>query len=99
LECSRGIGKSKEHYSGLKESSVSFESSFPLVAVFDANIVISPSGPSYVKFGEPSFSDELTDKFLYEWKGVCVSHSVIVKLAVILHQSLFAVLLLDEKEG
>ena len=42
LERCGGIGKSKEHYCWFKEAFVCDEGSFPLVAVFDANIVISP---------------------------------------------------------
>ena len=39
--CGR-IGKSEEHYCWFEEAFVSDESSFPLVAVFDVDIVIAP---------------------------------------------------------
>ena len=43
LECSWGVGKPKEHNSWFKESFVGNESSFPLVAVFDMDVVVAPS--------------------------------------------------------
>ena len=49
LECHWGVGKSKEHYRWFKEAFVHDEGSFPLMAVLDANIVVSPAD---VKLGE-----------------------------------------------
>src|SRR6267154_3607462 len=58
LESGWRISESKEHNSGLKESSVCLEGCFPLIAIFDANIIISPS---HIEFSEPLFLDELGD--------------------------------------
>ena len=43
LESCRRIGKSEEHYCWFEEAFVSDESSFPLVAIFDVDIVIAPA--------------------------------------------------------
>ena len=43
LDHGRGIHESKEHDHGFKESSVSDESRFPLMTVFNANVVVPPS--------------------------------------------------------
>ena len=49
LECHRGVGKSKEHYCWFKEAFVRNEGSLPLVAVFGADVVVTPID---VKLGE-----------------------------------------------
>ena len=49
LECRRGVGKPKKHYCWLKKAFMHNEGSFPLVTIFDANIVITPMD---VKLGE-----------------------------------------------
>src|SRR6202453_4801842 len=47
LEGCGGVAKSKKHDSGLKESISCFERRFVFIALFDSNVVVSPS---YVKF-------------------------------------------------
>ena len=42
LECGWGVGKPKEHNSWFEESLMGDEGGFPLVAVFDADIVVAP---------------------------------------------------------
>ena len=49
LKGSGGVGEAEEHYSGFEEPFVGDESCFPLVAIFDSYIVVSPSN---VKLGE-----------------------------------------------
>ena len=58
LESGRRISESKEHNSGLKESLVRLEGCFPLISIFDADIIISPS---HIEFSEPLLLDELGD--------------------------------------
>ena len=57
-----GVGHAKEHDSRFIESPVGNEGSFPLVTIFDLDIVISPL---YVKLGEDlgifEFVDEVGD--------------------------------------
>ena len=43
LEGGGGVGKPKEHDSGFEESFMGDEGRFPLVAIFDSYIVVSPS--------------------------------------------------------
>ena len=44
-----GIGHAEEHDSGFIKSSVGDEGSFPLIALLDSDVVVSPS---YVKLSE-----------------------------------------------
>ena len=43
LEGGWGVGEAEEHNHGLEETSIRFESCFPLIAIADAYVVISPS--------------------------------------------------------
>src|SRR6267154_3410806 len=58
LESGWRISESKEHNSGLKESSVCLEGCFPLIAIFYADIIISSL---HIKLSEPLLLDELGD--------------------------------------
>ena len=49
LEGGRGVGESEEHHRGFEKSFVSDEGRLPLVAILDADIVISPPN---IEFGE-----------------------------------------------
>ena len=49
LEGGGGVGKSEEHYGWFEEPLMGDEGSFPLVAIFDSYVVISPSD---VELGE-----------------------------------------------
>ena len=42
LECCRRVGESEEHYCRFEEAFLCNEGGFPLMAIFDANIVIPP---------------------------------------------------------
>src|SRR6266403_4203080 len=84
LERGWGISESKEHYSGLVESFVAFEGSFPFVSFFNVNIVVSPS---YVKLGEPLFSHKFVNKFLDEGQWVRVPDGPFIDLLVVLDWS------------
>ena len=44
-----GVGEAEEHDSGFRKAFVGDEGSFPLVTIFDSDIVIAPSD---VEFGE-----------------------------------------------
>ena len=90
-----GIHESKEHNSGLEESSVCLECGFPLVAILYLDIVVSSL---YVKLGEPLLSNKLTNKLFNERKGIGVSYSVLIEPAIILYQSLLAIFLFDKEE-
>ena len=49
LESGRGIGETKEHHDWFKESFMCDEGSFPLMPIFDSDIIVSPSN---VELGE-----------------------------------------------
>ena len=69
LECRWGVGESKEHHSWFKEAFMCDEGGLPLVAIFDANIVVPPAD---IKLGEQFGIFELIDKVgdEREWVGV-----------------------------
>ncbi len=43
LESSRRVSESKEHHHGFKQTPISSECHLPLVSLFDAYIIVSPS--------------------------------------------------------
>ena len=49
LEHCWGVGESKAHYSWFKEALMCDKGSLPLVAIFDADVVVSPAD---IKLGE-----------------------------------------------
>jgi hypothetical protein len=67
-----------------------------LISILDANIVISPAD---IKLGEPNFSVELLDKFLYKRKGVGVSDGEVVKTSIVHDGTVLSVFLLGKEEG
>ena len=95
LKCGRGIGKSEEHHCWFEEAFVRDEGGLPLMAIFDANIVIPPTD---VKFGEQfgvfEFVDEIRDEG--EWIGVV--GGMFVQVSIILTGVEAAVFLLDKEE-
>ena len=95
LESGGGIGEAKEHYSGLKESLMGDKGSFPLMSIFDSDIIVSPSD---VELGEDFRPLEFIDKVGNEGKGVCITDSVFVDVAIVLTRSEATVLFFDKKK-
>ena len=95
LEGGGRIGETKEHYGWFEESLMSNESSFPLVPIFDLDIVISPTD---VKFGEDLCPLEFIDEVGNEWKGVCVTDCVFVNISVVLTGVEATILLFNKEE-
>ena len=91
-----GVGHAEEHDSGFIESLVGNEGGLPLVAVFDLDIVISPS---HIKLGKDLGIFEFVDEVRDQGKGVCISDSMTVKVSVVLTGSEASILFLDEEEG
>ena len=81
LESGGSIAEPKEHDSGFKESQGGDESSFPLIFLSDANVVISPMN---VKFGEQGGFFHIIDEFGNQGERVGISDSVGVQVVVIL---------------
>ena len=75
---------------------MSDKGSFPLVSIFDANIIIPPVN---IEFGEDFHSLEFVDEIGDEEKGVCVADSMFVDIVVVLTGVKTAILLFDEEEG
>ena len=70
LESGGGIGETKEHYCRFKESFMGNEGSFPLMPVFDLDIIVFPLD---VKLGEDFRPLEFINEVRNEGKRVCVT--------------------------
>ena len=75
LECGREVGQAEEHDIGFKEAFVGSEGSFPLVAIFDADIIIAPTN---VKLDEGFGIFELINEVGDERKGVGILDSMFI---------------------
>ena len=95
LKCGRRVGKSKEHHRWFEEALVRDEGGLPLVAIFDANIVVSPAN---IKLGEQFGVFELVDEVGDEGEWVGVLGGMFVQVAVILTRAEAAIFLLDKEE-
>ena len=72
------------------------EGRLPLVAVFDADIVVSPTN---VELGEVASVFQLVHEVGNEREGVSVLGGVFVKVSIILAGTKFSILLFNEEEG
>ena len=69
LERGRGVGKPEEHYCRFEEAFVCDEGGLPLVAILDADVVVSPLDVKLSKqFGVLEFVNEVGDEG--KWIGV-----------------------------
>ena len=68
----------------------------PLMAILDSHIVVSPTN---VEFCEDSGISQFVDEIGDEGKGVGVTDSMFVDVAVILARAKSSILLFDEEEG
>ena len=96
LKCGGGVAKTREHDSGFKKSFVGDESRFPLVTVFDADVVVPPTN---VELGKVASIFQLVHEVGDEGKGVGIAGGVFVEISVILAGTKLAILLLDKEEG
>ena len=69
--------------------------SFPLMSIFNSDIIISPLD---VEFGEHLSTLEFVDKVQDEGKGVCVTNGVFVDIVVVLAWAQSTILLFDKEE-
>ena len=95
LKSGWGVSKAKEHYCGFKEPFVGDEGSFPLISIFDLDIIVSPSDIKLSKDFRPL---EFVDKVGNEGKRVCVTDSVFVDIAIVLTGSEATIFLFDKEE-
>ena len=66
MEHGRGVYESKEYDCGFEETLMGNEGSFPLVSVFDSDIVVPPSD---IELGENLGSLEIVHKIRDEGRG------------------------------
>ena len=71
----RGVGEPKEHYCWFEEAFVRDEGSLPLVAIFDADVVIVPAD---VKFGETFGVFELVNEVRDKQERIGISIGVFI---------------------
>ena len=95
LESGRGIGETKEHHGWFIEFLMCDKGSFPLMPIFDSDIIVSPSN---IKLGEDFRPLEFIDKVGNEGKRVCITDSVFINIAIVLAGSKATVLLFDKEE-
>jgi hypothetical protein len=95
LKGCRRVCETKEHYRRLKESFTGFEGGFPLISLFDADVVISPS---YIEFGEQVVSSQVVDEVVNQWERVPVWYSPFVQVSVVLYWTELSIFLSNEKE-
>ena len=72
------------------------EGCFPLVAILDSHVVVSPMN---VEFGEDFGISQFVDEIRDEGKGVGVTDGMFVDISVVLARAKSSVLLFNEGEG
>ena len=90
------MAKAEEHDGGFKESFVGDEGRFPLVAIFDSDIVVPSMN---IEFGEVMSILQLVNEVGNERKGVGIVGGVFVEVSIVLAGVEFAIFLLDKEEG
>jgi hypothetical protein len=71
------------------------EGGLPLIALSDADIIVSPS---YIKLGEVSRALELMDEIVDEGEGVPIFSRDGVECSIVLDEAELTILLLDKKD-
>ena len=95
LECCWGVDKAKEHDSWFKKAFMGDKDGFPLVAIFDADVVIPLLDIKFSKeFGVFELVDEVGDK----GKGIGIANSVFIQVMIVLAGVESSILLFDKEE-
>ena len=95
LESSGGVVETKEHDCQFKESFVSDKGCLPLVAIFDVDVVVSPSN---IKLGEMASILQFVYEVRDERRGVSITGGMLIEISVVLAEAEFTVFLLDKEE-
>ena len=95
LECGWRVGEAEEHNGGFKEAFMGDKGGFPLVAIFDVDIVIAPTD---VKFGKQFGIFELINEVRDKGERVSISNSVFIQISVILVGTEASILFFDKEE-
>ena len=89
------VGESKVHYSRFKKTVSGFEHRFLFISFMNAHVIVSPSN---VKFGVYVRVAQISDEIGNQQEWVLVSNCDGVDLPVILYQSHFSVLFVNEEK-
>ena len=95
LESGRGIGETEEHYHRFEESFMDDKGSFPLMSIFDLDIIVSPLD---IELGEDFCPLEFVNEVRNEGKRICIMDGVFVDIAIVLTGSEATILLFDKEE-
>ena len=95
LKGSRGITKAKGYNKGFKEAQVAFKSSFPFVAFFDTNVVITLAN---IKLCKVMRGLKFINKVWDEQETEGIFNGDIVELLVVLNWVKFAILFIDKED-
>ncbi len=95
LEGSQAVCETEEHNEWFEQSAVCSEGSLPFVTFLDADIVEAPPN---IQLHEVLGSAELCYQFRNKWERIFVLHGHGIQCAIILHQSEFTILLLNEED-
>ena len=79
-----GVGESKEHYIWFEQSLVGDEGCFPLVSIFDVDIVVPPSD---IEFREEFRSFDSCNEFGDEGERVAIFYRPFIDFSIVLYQS------------
>ena len=81
LEYGGGVVKAKEHDCQFEESFVCDEGCLPLMAIFNADIIVPPLN---IEFGEMMSIFQLVYEVRYEREGVSIAGGVFVEIPIVL---------------
>ena len=95
LEGGGGIGETKEHHCRFEEPFMGDKGSFPLMSIFDSDIIVSPLD---VELGEDFCPLKFIDEVKNEGKRVCITDGVFIAVAIVLTGLEATILLFDKEE-
>jgi hypothetical protein len=95
LESSRRVGEAEEHNCWFEGSLRSEEGSFPLISVFDANVVVSLAD---IELSEQGASTEVVNSLGNKGGDVPIFLGPFVDWPIILYWSQFSIFLLNKEE-
>jgi hypothetical protein len=95
LEGSWAVCEAKVHDQWFKETSMCPEGGLLLIALSDADIIVSPS---YIELGEVLHTFESMDEIVDEGEGVLILSRDGIECSIFLDEAEFTILLLDEEK-
>ena len=95
MEGGGGISEAEEHHCRFKESFVGNEGGFPLMPVFDSDIIVSLLD---IKLGEEFLPLEFIDEVTDERERVCITDGMFIDITIVLTGSEVTIFLFNEEE-